>query len=405
MLSLSKKSISPWFSWSIVAIIFLTQYGLLVSPSAITHQLCTSLDCSVGDIGIFSSAFLYTWVLMQIPAGLLFDHFNSQKLLFYSTLILALACVVQALSQNFTLGILSRLLMGFGGSFSFVGALYLGRNWFSLATFPIIVGLTEAVSGIGEIGYGAMFAALKDYYSWRIIMLVIAIFIIILAIMVLLFVHDKQSPSVKKQVNVWIDLKQTVRNKKLLLLALYMGFGVVHYIVLADMWGIHGLIAHYHITILKAIFLNSFVIIGFTAGCPILGYISRFFVIRRVILICSILEIGLLAINNFMNVSIQWNYFLLFFLGFVTSAVILSFDLAELFIPKKSFGVATGLINMFFGGISVLLMPVVGYLFQERGHYINMGQHLVFAATSISLIFAIIINCHKDFHLKRTPVR
>ena len=52
----------------------------------------------------------------------------------------------------------------------------------------------------------------------------------------------------------------------------------------------------------------------------------------------------------------------LFCLGFVSGAVILSFTVARKLAPMEMHGVTTGFINMFFGLVGVLMMPLLGYL-------------------------------------------
>ena len=91
MSNLTKKSYFPWLCWFTVAVIYVIQYGLLVTPESLVDELKKSFNISMTQIGVYSSMFLYAWILMQIPAGIMFDRYNSCKLMFISTLVLALA--------------------------------------------------------------------------------------------------------------------------------------------------------------------------------------------------------------------------------------------------------------------------------------------------------------------------
>ncbi len=387
----------PWTCWFLAAMVYFIQYGLLVFPSAITTEIQHSLGIGPIELGIFSSAFLLTFVCFQVPVGLMFDHFGSRNLLFYSTLIMALGCVMLGLSQTFFWGIVSRLLMGLGGSFSFVGAIYLGRTWFPIAVFPIIVGLTEAISGLGEVGFPALFAALIHIQDWRIIILEVGIITLIIAFLIYIHVRDKKSIAKKHDVNVWRDLIRTLKNKNLWLLGLFTGFAYAHFMVMTDMWGVAFLKHRYNITNLGAIFENSLAILGFTVGCALIAYAIRFISSRRLMLICIVGEMTCHVILTFYLVNIYVESILLFTVGLLTSVVVLSYDLAEKIVPSTSYGVAAGFVTMFLAGVGMLIVPLVGYLANHLQLQIYLASSPVVFFGAIGIIIAVRINLSDDF--------
>lgn len=398
MSTLYERPYYPWLCWGIVAFIYLIQYGLLVLPSALTQQLQTAYAVSSTEIGVFSAAFLYTWVVMQIPCGMMFDKLNSRKLLFYSTLLLTLSCVLLAVSHHYWVGVFSRLLMGAAGAFSFVGALYLARNWFVVAIFPLIVGLTEAVSGIGEIGFPAIVTVLERTFSWRFVVLIIALLSLILALLVWMYVRDKQYESVKERVAEWHDFKKTLKDPRIWILGLYTGFGFAHYMVMADMWGIEFLQYKFHLSPIDAVLMNSIVIVGFTLGCPLVGWMARYFSEIRVILVCALFELAFLVTFAYSSVSIAGNIIFLFILGLMTAAIVLSFDVAERIVPRSHYGLTVGFINMFFGGVGILLMPVVGYVLHSARYTHEVSEPVSIIATGVlTVVCAVLINLRRDF--------
>ena len=159
-----KRPIYPWFCWLIVALLYLFQYGLLVIPSVFSEELRHAMGINRMGVGILYSAFLYTYVFMQIPVEIIFDRFRSRNVLFLASIILVLGCLIFTMSHNIWFAGIGRMVMGFGGAFAFIGALYLGRNWFPIVMFPLIVGLTEAMSGLSEIGLMPLLAFLKIFF-------------------------------------------------------------------------------------------------------------------------------------------------------------------------------------------------------------------------------------------------
>lgn len=387
----------PWTCWTLAALAYFIQYGLMVFPSAIPELLRSSLSISSVQLGLFSAAFLYPFVLLQIPAGLLFDHFGSRNLLFYSTLLMALGAVLMGISHEYAVALIGRVLMGIGGSFSFVGAVYLARSWFSVWMFPIIVGLTEALSGIGEIGLPAIFVALKNVQSWRMISLEIGLVTLTLAFLIYLHVRDKQSVSVKHHVNIRKDLWRTLSNKNLWILGLFAGFAYTHFMVLTDMWGVLFLQNRFHLSLVAAIFENSLVIIGYTIGCVCVGYTTRYISRRRLIFICTFIELACQTSLTFYELNLASESVALFMVGLATSVVVLSYDIAEKMVPANAYGVAAGFITMFFGLIAMLVVPIVGYLSANLQLQIYLASFPVVICSAIALLLALRINLSPEF--------
>ena len=397
MIARTERPNYPWTCWFVVVLAYLIQYGLLVFPASITSQIQSSLNISSGQLGIFSSAFLYSFVLFQIPAGLMLDHFGSRTILFCATVVMALGCVLLGLSSSYFWGVVARLLMGLGGSFTFVGAIYVGRTWFPVMMFPIIVGLTESISGLGEVALPALFTVSSNYWNWRVIILVVGIVTLAIAFLIYVHVRDKKRLSVKHHVDILRDLTHTLKNKNLWLIAFFTGFAYAHFMVMADMWGIMFLKHRYNITDLGALFENSLVILGFTIGCVVIGYVARSFSTRRIMLVCIIGEMVCHVILTFYLVDIYVESVLLFVVGLLTSVIVLSFDLAEKMVPSTSYGMAAGFINMFANGIGMLIVPFVGYLANYLQLQIYLASAPVVFCGAIGIIIAIRINLSEDF--------
>ncbi len=388
----------PWLCWGLVAFLYFLQNGLLIFPEAIYAELQRDLNVDSTQIGFISASFLYSWALMQIPAGLMLDRFNTRYLLFFATIIMAMGCLMMSLADSYWMSLLARLMMGAGGGFAFIAALYMGQAWFLVVMFPLIVGLTEMQSGLGAIAFQALFGALKAQYDWRLLVAVVGFFVLITAFFIFTYVRDKAPESRKEKVNVWEDFRSSLSNKRLWLLALFAGFAYAHFEAMTDMWGVHFLQVHYHLTEFYAILLNSVVIVGYTMGCPLFGFLTRHFHPRRLMLTAAIIEVICLYLITYVWMNLWVGAVVLFILGFVTAASLLSFDLAKLVVPKRSYGMAAGFINTWFGIIGMLLIPVVGYTLNSSASIIN-GPVVIFFSGAAMLVFAIVINIRHDFHL------
>ena len=64
--------------YSLVSMFLVFEMGVQVSPSVMASNLMHDLNLSAYALGIMSGVYFYTYTLMQIPSGLLFDRFKPK---------------------------------------------------------------------------------------------------------------------------------------------------------------------------------------------------------------------------------------------------------------------------------------------------------------------------------------
>lgn len=387
--------------WSTVTLVYVLQYGLLVIPETLVTEIQSSFHIGMAQVGVYSSMFLYTWIFMQILAGVMFDHYDSRKLVFASTLLIVVACVIQGFTSNYEVGLLSRALMGAASAFSFVGALYLSRAWFSVAALPLIIGITEGSSGLSEIGFPILFANLTSHVPWRSVVFFIGLLFLALAFMALFFVRDKPYESRgKPRRSARVDMRVVLTNKYLWGLGLYIGFAAAYYFTMVDMWGVVWLKRQFDLSTPDAVYLNSMAVFGFMLGCPAVGAIARFMARRYLLLICMLCEYTLMTLADFSMHSVISHGVDLFLLGFFTGGIVLAFDLAKEIVAERHYGLAVGFLNMFFGLIGVLLTPVMGYIMMLQSNEAIYKSLTLQVTGAIAAIISIFIARYYKFDCK-----
>lgn len=369
-----KKLLYPWSCWLIVALLYLFQYGLLVLPSVFSNNLELDFSIKSTGVGVLYSAFLYTYVFMQIPVGVIYDRYRCNRVLFLSAMSIVMGCLIFSIAHHVWMAVLGRMLMGFGGSFAFIGALYLGRSWFPVVMFPLIIGLTESMSGLSEIGLLPILAFLKNIQTWRTIQLELTLVITIFAVLIYFFVRERH-PERKKIKKVGrSDFNLILKNPVMWLLSFYVGFMFSFEMVIANMWGIPLLRSHYHIPTWLAAVEAGLIMVGFTLGCYLIGWIAQFFSDRFLMLWFSVAQFVLILVFWYFQLDLVGVGILVFLIGFTSSVMILPFDLVKKLIPETSYGLASGFLNMFFGGTGILISPLVGYIYQTTN---DINQPLI----------------------------
>ncbi len=360
-----KRPIYPWLCWLIVALLYLFQYLLLVSPSVLSDDLQASLNVKRLGVGILYSAFLYTYVSIQVPVGFIFDRFRSRNILLISSVLLMIGCFIFAVSHNVWLSVIGRMVMGLGGGFTFIGALYIGRSWFPVVMFPLIVGLTEAMSGVTEISLVPLLALVKNYYSWRIIFLEVTAIVFILAVLVFFYVREHHPErKISKKVSRG-DFNLVLKNPIMWLLSFYVGFLFAFDMLFANMWGVTFLVENYHITAWIAAVESGMTMVGFTVGCCMIGWIVQFVSDQLLMALFAIIQFMAMLLLWYLHLSLLGIAIIVLIIGFASSSMVLAFNVVKKIIPENSYGLATGFTNMFFGGTGILISPIIGYIFES----------------------------------------
>ena len=131
-----QSKLRPWFVWGLAAILGLYTFILQGSPSVMIPQLMKTYGIDVVKIGVLTSSFFYTYIVMQIPAGMLVDLWGPRRVLKLGFLFCSIVVGWFAFSQNYWEGQTARMLMGFFTAPAIVSAFCLGFRWFKPAFLP-----------------------------------------------------------------------------------------------------------------------------------------------------------------------------------------------------------------------------------------------------------------------------
>ena len=139
------------FLYMLTALFLCFEMGLQVSPSVMTDHLIDSLQISVAGLGFMSGFYFYTYTLMQIPAGLLFDRFQVRWVIVVPLLVCASGALVFSYATGIGSGSLGRLLMGMGSAFAFIAVLVVAGDLFEGKYFALLAGITQMLAAFGAL--------------------------------------------------------------------------------------------------------------------------------------------------------------------------------------------------------------------------------------------------------------
>ena len=362
-------SIYPWFVFALSSSFLFYKYLLQVSPTVMSDELMRAFSLSGESLGNLAAFYFYAYLTMQLPVGLLLDHFSPKRLVAAAIATCALGALLFSKAQTLGVADFGRLLIGIGGAFSAVGTMKLITLWFPPKRFALVSGLMMTVGMLGAVGGEAPLAHMVDTLGWRHTMFYTAIVGFVLAVCFWILVFDKKGSEAsksdpKKKIAFFTDIKQIIKNRQSWLISLYSGLAFAPISAFAGLWGVPYMMEAYHLRKPEIAALVSLAFIGFAIGSPLAGWLSDRMQRRKPIMI-----IGTTFGFLFMSIVIYSNHFsafalgsLLFLFGFFTSFFFVSFALMREINTIKASGTSIGFINMFNAICGALFEPLIGKL-------------------------------------------
>ncbi len=387
-----KNSLLAYWMFFLVAVFLLFQMALQVSPSVMAINLMQDLNIGPEQLGLLSGFFFYSYTLMQIPSGLLYDRFSAKIIIALSCLICAVGALIFAFTDQMQIACIGRLLLGFGSSFSFVGALVVAARWFSPSLFALLAGITQLIAGFGALGGAYPLAKAVDAFGWRESVSFLGFFG--LGLSILCFVCIKNYPKGEEihhesnKLGVLESVKLLIRESQNLYGAIYSFCTWGPVLIFAGLWGIPFFMTKYQITNAEAALFISWIWIGVAISSPLLGYLSDLIKRRKIVLVVSSLVgiVSSLIIIYGPNLPGFVLSLLLFFFGLACAAQILAFALIKENNRRSVIATGMGLNNMAVVMGGAVFQPLVGYLMSQTGSF-GKGSYPLYAYTfSLGLV-------------------
>lgn len=403
---LSGKAPSPkaWFMWGLTILFLLFQFVLQGSVSSMAPFLAKDFNTDVAAVGLVSSSYFWTYLLLQMPGGVLVDRLGAKHLLIAGTLLCAAGTLLFSITTGIQGAVWARLLTGLGTAPALACCFYLVGNWFTPAYFAFVVGLSEALAMVaGGVG-GEIISTAATFLGWRSVLVVAGIICLGMTLLIAIFLRDRpkyaHKPKKVEGLSVLQQLIELLSLKQVWLCGLFSGLMFPIISTLATYWCIPYLMTRYGISVRIAALGNLALFLGAGLGCPFLGHLSDFFRRRKVIM-----AIGALAafVTLSMALYISSLHFstvvaLFFLTGLFASVYMLPFALVNEIAPEEVRGTSMGFTNMMCILLGApLLTPLIGLLLKMNATSYQVTDFSVASYTGalsvlpISFLLALVV--------------
>jgi MFS family permease len=153
--------------WGIPAFLFLFAFFHRVAPGVFAKELMQDFGATGAIIGLLSATYFYAYAGLMIPAGVLVDRLGARWVVSAGGLVMGAGTFLMALAPGSGLLFAGRFLVGAGASVMFVGALKIAATWFPPSYFATLSAATAAAGVLGGLVGTVSVAWLASRLGWR----------------------------------------------------------------------------------------------------------------------------------------------------------------------------------------------------------------------------------------------
>lgn len=343
---------SAYWAWFSVAIFYFYQYILRIAPGVMVDQMMSGFMIKAEQFSTLGFLDAFAYGIMQIPLGIIVDRVGVKKTVLTSLGLCIIASFVYALSEDFWMVQLSRILSGVGSAAAFMCALKTIADHFLPGQRGMLMGLTLTIGMCGAVFAGKFIITVIELYDWRYVFFGTTI----LGIIIMLFscrtlgVHSVNKKSKKNaDISFIVSIWKVITNYNIIIYAILAIGLYVPLSVLADLWGTAFMQQKYGFSQADSAYLSSLLYFGLGIGSIILPWVAeKNNMLNTAIFWCGL---GILSLFSLLIYSDDLSYnqisAIMLGLGFFCGAEMMCFTGALLFADGSNSGEVIGVVNTF----------------------------------------------------------
>ncbi|WP_298623624.1 MFS transporter [uncultured Legionella sp.] len=391
--------------WLVCALFFLYEFFLRTVLGIFQVPLMSELHLSAVQFATLSAtSYQVIYGLMQLPVSIIVIRYGLKKTLLFATITCSIATLGFAFSYGYGSALFFRSLMGLGSSFGFICLLLSVYDWLPKKNTAFFIGLSQFIGTMGPLAAAGPLSSIlaTQLHAWRSLFIILSCLGASLTLLVFYCVESNRSQNdsffiLSKPASFYSNIRQLIIQKQVWYIGLYSALVYFSLEYFSESEGITFLMAK-GLSIQFAAYLISIAWLGYALGCPVLGYFSDKYQLRKPMMVFCIFSV-LLSLLTIIYVSLyKWGFLACFFLfGFGASGQSIGFSIMSENCRSSYLSIGLAFNNMLIMLYTAFSAPLLGWMLDKKPPYISTLMHyqknfsllivLISAGTVLGLFF------------------
>ncbi len=378
-----------WLIWAIVVVFVLYLFNVQTMFSVVQNDIQKTLSLTTQQLTIIAGVYTWAFAIFQFFGGAFLDSFGAKKVLIPAFIFVTLGVFLYGIADNYAVIILAQLVMAFGACVGFVGAGYVGGQWFGLAAYGTMFGYVETSSSFSSAIQQPITHWVLEQITYKEMFVYLGYFGIVLIVLAILFVRNPQKVENKENPFkvVFDDLWKIVRYPQVWIAAIWGGIAFGLQLAIGVVWAPQ-MIQHAGFSAEAGNIGSALCWAGLGIGSLFWPRWSQAIKNRKLpSLIGMIIVVAALIMVIYVKLPLWLALFMMFMIGLGATAEMISFMIGSDVAGGPLTGTSAAFVNAFMFIIGGVLMNLPSSL-EHHGQYV---MYLPFIAVAIFSIILILI--------------
>lgn len=366
-----------WINWLLatayVVFVFTLQTGYAITNVSMSEDLGLSLT----QVGFIGSIYTWAFALAQFTSGSIMDRLGSRWVIPMSSAVVTVGAFLFASATGPVQLTIAQVLMAVGASFGFVGAGFVGGQWFAPLKYGFMFALVQFVASLSAILGQNTIGALIQSHPWSNIIYGMAYSGLALTVVMFLVMRDPQRADLSER--AWSGVKnfcndlfealgQCMAIRDTWINAVIGGATFGTMLSLGVIWGPRYLIAA-GMEQGAAYSVSATMWLGLAVSAPLFAKWSEWQQSRKIPMFAGCLAqlIAIIVILARPEMSLNEAYFWFFIWGFMSGGSMLNFPIGADLVPVSLIGTSAAIVNAIQFIIGGIMMAVPGRVLSGTG--------------------------------------
>lgn len=396
-----------WWVWALSVAFVIFLFSVQTGYSIVNQDIQKSVSLTVTQIAAIAATYTWVFAICQFFGGALLDRLGAHKVLPASVALVTLGVFIFANATSYSMLLVSQFVMALGACTGFVGAGYIGGQWFGMAKFSFMFGLVQLCASLSSAFSVNALQYTLTQVPWRELFNYVGVFGI--GLTVLAFIYLRNPTPVESSDQGFGAFIGSVLSALLAVAKIpHVWFSALICSALFGSLLAAGVVWTPKLMLLlgaspdTAAFSASLLWLGLAAGCLVLPSLSDKIKRRKpLIIVGTLVQLICASVLLYVpGVPIPLAMFINFLFGFANAAHMLTFSSAADVVPPQLIGTSAAFVNglAFIAGGIMIAAPgarvVSGITAGLEEHTLAMAEHAaepILIALAIALVLSLIM--------------